>query len=344
MGFEMTKRKVVVLTTGGTIASLPGQSGLNASGAMTGESLLERLALTTEMTTDVQVCSVLQKPSNAITLADLIEIHRLCEALARDPAVHGIVITHGTDTLEETAHFLDITLSLKTCALVVTGSQRAPHERGTDAYRNIADAINVAAHPLMHGVGASVVFNESIFAARHVRKVNTYQLQGFDSPGYGKLGYIDGTRVHLVQAVRRAAPLALGEALPRVDIVPAYLEAPSTLIDASVAAGARGLVIDGLGRGHVPPCWVEPVGRAIQQGIAVLIVSSCYAGPVHRSYEFPGSLASLEQRGAIAMTDLSARKARLTLAVLLSTGAAGGGVAMRLEQMTRIQAAGQPCG
>lgn len=331
----MTKRNVVVLTTGGTIASIPSQSGLNASGAMSGESLLERAALPVESETSVQVRSILQKPSNAITLADLVEIHRHCEALSRDPDVHGIVVTHGTDTLEETAHFLDITLSLESCALVVTGSQRAPHEAGTDAYRNIADAITVAAHPLMQGAGAVVVFNESIFAARHVRKISTYQVQGFDSPGYGKLGYIDGSRLHLAQTIRRPAPLPLGETLPRVDIVPAYLDASSTLIDACVAGGARGLVIDGLGRGHVPPSWLDSIERATQKGLPVLIVSSCYLGPVHQSYEFPGSLASLEERGAIAAKDLSARKARLMLAVLLSTGA-GEAIATRINQMMQF--------
>lgn len=335
----MTKRTVVVLTTGGTVASVPGRSGLNASGAMSGESLLECAAFPMESEANIQVRSILQKPSNAITLADLIEIHRHCEALARDPDVHGIVITHGTDTLEETAYFLDITLSLESCALAVTGSQRAPHEAGTDAYRNIADAITVAAHPLMQGAGAVVVFNESIFAARHVRKISTYQLQGFDSPDYGKLGYIDGSRLHLAQTIRRPAPLPLGETLPRVDIVPAYLDASSALVDACVAGGARGLVIDGLGRGHVPPGWLDSIERATQKGVPVLIVSSCYLGPVHKSYEFPGSLASLEERGAIAAEDVSARKARLMLAVMLST-AAGSTVGMRMKQMMHFHDAG----
>lgn len=314
----MTKRKVVILTTGGTIASLPDRTGRNASGAMSGESLLKQTVLLQGGEVNVQVRSILQKPSNAMTLEDLVEIRHFCEQLASDPDVDGIVITHGTDTLEETAYFLDITLTLESCALVVTGSQRAPHEEGTDAYRNLANSITVAAHPVMQGVGAVVVFNESIYAARHVRKISTYQVQGFDSPGYGKLGYIDGSRVHLAQSVRRPDPLMLGETLPQVNIVSAYLDAGSAMIDVAIV-GARGLVIDGLGRGHVPPSWLHSVERIIQKGVPVLIVSSCYQGAVHQSYEFPGSLVSLEERGAIAVKDLSARKARLSLAVILST-------------------------
>lgn len=331
----MTKRNVVVLTTGGTIASLPDRTGRSASGAMNGESLLEQVGFPEDGEVDVQVRSILQKPSNAITLADLLTIHHLCEELASQPDVHGIVITHGTDTLEDTAYFLDITLSLGTCALVITGSQRAPHEVGTDAYRNIANAVTVAAHPAMQGAGAVVVFNESIFAARHVRKISTYQVNGFNSPGYGKLGYVDGSRVHLAQAVYRPAPLPLGEVLPQVDIVPAYLDARSTMVDAAVSAGARGLVIEGLGRGHVPPGWLEPISRAIQSEIPVLVVSSCQQGPVHASYEFPGSLASLEERGAIAAIDLSARKARLALAVILSTKAEED-ISTRIKQLMNL--------
>ncbi|WP_227369718.1 asparaginase [Halomonas sp. M20] len=328
----MTRKHVVLLTTGGTIASKTSEAGLNISGALSGDVLFERVVLPPESDIEVEVRSILQKPSNAITQADLIEIQQLCQHLANDPNVAGIVITHGTDTLEETAHFLDITLSFKHCALVVTGSQRAPHEEGTDAFRNIANAIIVAAHPAMQGLGALVVFNESIYAARHVRKMNTYQVNAFESPGYGKLGYVDGLRACLVQRPVRAKTLALGESLPRVDILPAYLDASSDLIDAAVDGGAQGLVLEGLGRGHVPTSWLESIGRATGRGLPVLITSACHQGPVHRSYEFPGSLASLETQGAFAVRDLSARKARLSLAVLLSTHS-NEDISSRLKQL-----------
>ncbi len=324
----MTKRRVIVLTTGGTIASMPGGSGLNISGAMSGESLLERVALPPPSLVEVEVESVLQKPSNAISLDDLVTLSRRCETLAKDPAIKGIVVTHGTDTLEETAHFLDVTLALNDCALVVTGSQRAPHEEGTDAFRNLADAIIVAADGRLTGLGATVVFIECIYAARQVRKLNTYRLNGFGAPGGGQLGYVDGPRVHLAQLPLRMPPLPLGERLPRVDILPAYLDASPALVEASIAGGARGLVIDGLGRGHVPPGWLESVEHAIEAGITVLVVSSCQQGPVNFSYEFPGSLASLVSVGAIVVPDQSARKARLSLAVMLSTPFPDGKVGM----------------
>lgn len=327
----MTKQRVVVLTTGGTIASKPGGTGLNVSGAMSGESLLGRVALPQARDFEVEVRSILQKPSNAISLDDLVEMTRHCQMLEQDPAVIGIVITHGTDTLEETAHFLDITLSLQSCALVMTGSQRAPHEEGTDAFRNLADAITVAAAPCLRGVGVTVVFNESLYAARSVRKLNSYRVNGFGAPDVGPLGYVDGQRVHLVQVPRRAVPLPLGDSLPRIDILSAYLDASPRLVDASVASGALGLVVEGLGRGHVPPAWMEAIDAATREGLPVVVVSGCHEGPVNTSYEFPGSLASLQAHGAIAVRDLSARKARLSLAVLLSTDSPEG-IAARFEQ------------
>ncbi|MBD3894518.1 asparaginase [Halomonas sp. ML-15] len=320
----MTTSKLVVLTTGGTIASGQTDSGRHRSGALAGESLLSQVALPEGLTAQIDVRSVLQKPSNAITLDDLLLLRKQCLALAESPEVVGIVITHGTDTLEETAYFLDITLPGQT-PVVITGSQRAPHEPGTDAFRNIADAIRLAASPEARGLGTLVLFNQSLFAARQVRKVSTFQLEGFAAPETGPLGYIDGARVHLAARPVRPRPTSapLTETLPRVDILPAYLGAPPDMIQAAIANGSRGLVIDALGRGHVPPTWPSHIAAAVANGTPVVIVSNCHRGPVESVYEFAGSLCDLENAGAISLQDLSARKARLALSVLLASSTPG---------------------
>lgn len=329
----MTRNRIVVLTTGGTIASQPDASGRHRSGALEGEALLAKVSLPTDFKPRIEVHSVLQKPSNAITCDDLLLLHEHCLTLAESPGVCGVVITHGTDTLEETAYFLDLTLPGR-LPIVLTGSQRAPHEPGTDAFRNLADALQVAASPQASGLGALVVFNQSIYAARQVRKFSTFQVDGFFAPETGPLGYIDGARVHLATRPFRSSPstAAIGATLPRVDILPAYLGASPSLIDATVEAGAVGLVIDGLGRGHVPPDWLSHVARVVQRGIPVIVVSSCTSGPVHPAYEFTGSLASLEAIGALRVLDLSARKARLALAVLLASPSQEG-LAARLNTL-----------
>lgn len=308
-----------MITTGGTIASSLDASGRNRSGALQGEELMRRVSLPPEAGIDVDVRSVLQKPSNAITLDDLMRLRQECLALAASCDVTGIVVTHGTDTLEETAYFLDLVLP-GSPTVVLTGSQRAPHESGTDAFRNIADAIQVAASDKARDLGALLVFNQSIFPARQVRKVSSFQVNGFAAPETGPIGYIDGLRVRVAMRPVRHQTVALqpDTTLPQVDILPAYLDAPSDLLELAVEAGAAGLVIDGLGRGHVPPSWLDAIPRITQRGIPVAIVSSCQTGPVHASYEFPGSLASLEAAGVIAIHDLTARKARLALSVLLA--------------------------
>ncbi|MGJ7457700.1 asparaginase [Halomonas sp. MA07-2] len=330
----MTIARIVVITTGGTIASRPDASGRNRSGALQGEDLMNRVSLPVEVDIDVEVRSLLQKPSNAITLADLLTLRQECHALSRSSDVAGIVITHGTDTLEETAYFLDITLPASP-TVVLTGSQRAPHEPGTDALRNIADALLVAASDQARGLGTLAVFNQSIFAARQVRKVSSFQVNGFAAPETGPLGYIDGARVNISVHPARSAQLDLtvDATLPRVDILPAYLDASPALLEAAAENGAAGLVIDGLGRGHVPPGWLDVIRHITARGIPVVIVSSCPTGPVHASYEFTGSLASLEAVGVIAVPDLSARKARLALSAILAS-AAQGEVASTLRTLT----------
>ncbi|MCE8016233.1 asparaginase [Halomonas sp. MCCC 1A17488] len=330
----MTRARIVVMTTGGTIASRRDPSGRNRSGALQGEELMHHVTLPPEAEVDLEVRSVLQKPSNAITLDDLLYLRQECLVLAESSEVKGIVITHGTDTLEETAYFLDIMLPTS-LTLVLTGSQRAPHEPGTDAFRNLADAVLVAVSDQARGLGTLVVFNQSIFSARQVRKTSSFQVNGFASPETGPIGYIDGTRVSV--AMRPARPeglnIPIDATLPRVDILPAYLDASPDLLESAVEAGAAGLVIDGLGRGHVPPSWLNIIPSITQRGIPVAIVSSCPTGPVHPSYEFTGSLASLEAIGVIAVQDLSARKARLLLSALLASSRQSE-IAERLRTLT----------
>ncbi|PCF93635.1 asparaginase [Vreelandella nigrificans] len=316
----MTKKHIVVLTTGGTIASKPSDSGRSQSGALSGEQLLDQVSLPKGVEVTLEVMSILQKPSNAVTLSDLAELYRHGrEALNRED-VDGLVITHGTDTLEETAYFLSLTLPAdKPC--VITGSQRAPHQLGTDAFKNICDAIVAATSSQLSQLGCVVVFNESLFAARYARKVSSFQLHGFDAPGVGSLGYVDGQRVKLYHVVTEIAVPVNGWdfPIPRVDLLPAYLDASPMLLKACVESGAKAVVIDGLGRGHVPPSWMPPIRELISSGVPVAIVSSCTQGPVNTSYEFSGSLADLASAGVLTLNDISARKARLALALLLSS-------------------------
>ncbi|MDD3675571.1 asparaginase [Thauera propionica] len=311
-------KRIFLLSTGGTIASTPGEDGRNVSGALPGEALVQALELADDVRVVVE--SVLQKPSNAIGSADWATIARRCEALMAGGLADGIVITHGTDTLEDTAYFLECVLDTSDVPVVVTGSQRVPHAQGSDAHANLRRAIEAAASGHSHGMGVMVAFNESLYSANFVRKVSSFRLDGFDAPGLGCLGFIDNGEVQILQRPMRQRRLVRPSALPRVDVLPVHAGASAAFLEAVLASAPAGIVIDGVGRGHVPPDWMPVLRAAMERGLPTLICSSTLHGATHQSYQFPGSLHELEDAGAVGVRHLTARKARIRLALLLANG------------------------
>ena len=310
------KNTVVLISLGGTIASLPGSSGRAIAGALSGKELMDRLQI--ESDCPIEVITLYQKPSNAITTDDLLQLRELCLELSQRKDVVGLVVSQGTDTLEDTAYFLDTSLALEDTALVVTGAQRAPYAPGSDAGPNLRDAIKVASAPQARGAGALVLFNQEIHGASYVRKLSSYQLNGFGSPGIGPVGFVDGDEVRLTRQLQRLCAIAPGEQLPRVDIIPVALGASPALLEAAVASGAQGLIIDAVGRGQVPPGWMEPLGVIRAAGVPVVVVSSTQWGRLAEAYEYQGSLAEQVAIGVLKASYLNARKARLRLMCALS--------------------------
>lgn len=309
-------KKIVVLTTGGTIASVEDtKTGLLKSGQMTGEELTRSIQLPPEY--EVVVESVFQVPSTFMTFAHLIQLRDKIKTVLGDSSVTGVVITHGTDTLEESTYFLDLTLDTVS-PVVVTGSQRGPSLMGTDAHVNLRQAILAAGEPDLRDCGTVVVFNERIFSARNVTKLHSYNVDGFGAPGYGYLGFIDGDQVYLYQKPIRRETYCLRHDVPRIDIVKSYLDTDGALIKASVEAGAKGLVIEGTGRGQVSPTAVDDVSAAIDHGVTVVLTSTCSEGQVYPGYDLVGGVYDLEKRGVILGKDYSSKKARIKLAVLLA--------------------------
>lgn len=312
-------KKIVLLSTGGTIASVPSDDGRGIAGSLPGEALTKHIQLNPEI--ELRVSSVFQKPSNSLSFADLCKLQTRCQELIDSGTADGIVITHGTDMLEDTAYFLETTLELKNVPVIVTGAQRVPYAQGTDSYTNLQDAIHAAAHPSCQDCGVLVLFNQTLFSAGFVRKTSSYQLNGFDSPGYGFLGLVDNNQPHIYQKPVRLPVFRLApntNTLPDVHIVSVYLGAQSTMLKACIESDAAGIVIDGVGRGQLPPTWVELIRKAVAQGKQILICTSTLHGPVHQSYAYPGALQESEAAGAIGVSGLPARKARIRLAVLLS--------------------------
>ena len=318
MSSSSDMKRIALLSTGGTIASIPGSEGRAIAGALPGEELLARTGL--EGRFEMQVESVFQKTSNDIGPAEWITLADNCLKLMNSGKIDGIVITHGTDTLEDTAYYLHCVLDTSKIPVVVTGSQRTPHAMGSDAYSYLRQAIELAASNHARGLGVLVSFNQSVFSAGFVRKVSSYQLNGFDTPGLGPMGLLDEGCFHLLQRPQLQSLLPNPEALPRVDILTGYGGADAAMLQAVLQSRPDAVVIDGLGRGQVPMKWRPVLLEALGQGMTIAISSSTLHGPTHESYEYPGALHELVQAGALGTSHLSARKTRIRLALAMANG------------------------
>jgi L-asparaginase len=232
--------------------------------------------------------------------------------------VDGVVVTHGTATLEETAYFLHLTVK-SSKPVVVTGAMRPPTAISTDADLNLLDAVRVAAAPHAAGLGVLTVMNNEIQSARDVTKANTFRVETFKPNELGFLGYADSDgQVVLYRAPLRkhttAAPFLVeaGTVLPRVDIVYSYAGADGLLIDAVRHNGSPGLVVAGFGGGTFPPQVLEAAAAAVGQGIVVALASRSSAGRVVMT-------PAKEKQGFIVSDNLLPQKARVLLMLALMT-------------------------
>ena len=317
----MSKPKVAFIGTGGTIASL-GRGPLDlmdysaAGHVMHADELLARWP-ETALAADVLVVRYRNIISPAIGFAEWKELAGLCATLAADhPDLTGIVIGHGTATLEETAYFLNLTVKVA-IPVVLVGAQRPSSALSSDAGMNLVNALRVAACPDARGLGALVLLNDEIHAAREVTKTSTTRLQTFRTPDFGALGHADGDEVVFYRRpVRRHAPdtefdIAALDALPRVDIAYSYAGGDGVATRAFVAAGARGIVSAGFAPGYCPPAELQALTEASAAG--VIVVQSTRAGS---GRTFRGE--KLRQAGFLIADNLNPQKARILLALALT--------------------------
>lgn len=309
-------KKVSLITTGGTIASKEISKGLLKSGAISGRELAALCQLPEEV--EVNVIDVLQLPSMHIGFSEMQIIKEAIDKELEDETVDGVVVTHGTDTLEETAYFLDLTVDDER-SVVVTGSQRSPDEVGTDVYSNLRNSIYASVDETLRGVGTVVVFNERIYSAKYVKKVHSSNLQGFDSFGHGYLGIIDNDVVSVYQKPISREVHQVKNELPKVDIVKCYSGQDGIIIDLLAESGSSGIVLEAAGRGQVSPHMVNSIERAVNGGITVVLTTSAEEGNAYPSYGYPGSAHDLLLKGVLLGSDYDSKKARIKLAVMLSS-------------------------
>ena len=306
---------VVVVSTGGTIAMRPDPATGKLVPAVSGDELVEMLAWPEAPPLDLD--DFARVPS--------FDVHgALALALARRVAEHAgggapTVVTHGTDTMEESAYLADLLLPAEAAPVVFTGAQRGAEERDADGPRNLRDAIVVAATPAAAGRGALVAFAGEVHAAREARKVHTSALRAFASPGYGPVGHVDAGTARFRRRPERREPLPAPERLAHVDLLRLHAGSDARFLRTAVETGARAVVLEGTGRGNANEQVVAGVREAVFSGVVVVVCSRCETGRVEPVYGRGGG-RDLAEAGALFAGDLAGPKARVLLQVALGAG------------------------
>lgn len=307
-------RRVLIITTGGTIAM-----GRDESGAVRvlDENVLvkQQTALASVAHTDFFSFSNL--PSVHLTLDHYIRLRQLI--LDNADAYDGIVVTHGTDTLEETAYFLDLTLHLSQ-PVVLTGAMRSSNEPGSDGFLNLLQSVQVAAAPESGNKGVLVVMNGEIHGARFVQKMHASHVEAFQSPQFGPYGLVERTGIrYLMETVKREyIPIRSESLTSRIPMIKAGFDTDDSLIQHALDRSVRALVVEGMGMGHLPPSMMPGIVRALEEGVPVVITSRSPGGAVEPVYDFEGGGRNLAERGVIFARGYPAHKARIKLMVSLA--------------------------
>jgi L-asparaginase len=305
-----------LIATGGTIAMKIDPIKQAPVPAISGEDLLATVPDVSKYAR-VEVKNVSNVPSDYMDPPRWIALTKEVEAALERPEVAGVIVSHGTDTLEETAWWLDLTVNSEK-PIILIGAQRNASEKDFDGPRNLLNAVRICVDPASKGKGAMIVLNGQINAARDVTKTHTSNVETFKSGDFGFLGVVDFDRVIFARAPLRRQHIALkSDSAPYVEIVGMYGGADGRLVKAAVDQGAKGIVIEGLGWGNVNQPMFAAIKDALAKSVPVVIASRVPNGRVLPNYGFEGGGKTLVDAGAVMADDLSARKARILLMLLL---------------------------
>ena len=304
-------KKIILISTGGTIAMRFDQEKQGLVPAVSGAELIEAVPeLSAEL--PLEVIEFSNIPSPHMTPTRMLALAKEIDRLATDDTVAGFVITHGTDTVEETAYLLDLTLNT-TKPVCLTAAMRSGGETSADGPKNILTAVRTASDKAASEMGVLVVMNEEIHAARSVTKTHSANPHAFTSPAWGALGYADEDRI-----VWRSRPFMREHIDTDTLAEDVYLVKMATgqddlLLKYLIEKQVSGIVIEGFGRGNIPPVCREALIDAVQAGIPVILTTRVHAGRVLDIYGYEGGAADLIRHGIILAGDLTAQQARLKL-------------------------------
>ena len=307
----MKKKNLLIITTGGTIAMRYDEE----FGIVQNDELVDYLLNFPQIrnVADIDVLEYANVPSPYIDPELMLGLAKTVDEKVIE--YDGIIITHGTDTLEETAYLLDLVLTTRK-PVVLTAAMRSGTDLGLDGPRNIVGAVRVASANEARDKGVLVVMNDEIDSARDVVKTDTGKTNSFVSLSYGPLGIIDPDKVIFFRdsVIREKIPTDKLET--NIDLIRCVSGMDSRYIETSISHGAKAIVLEAFGRGNVPPGILPAIKEALNKDLIVVVVSRSYTGRVLAEYGYEGGGKSLQQMGVILGGDLRGHKMRIKLMVL----------------------------
>ena len=304
--------KLLIIHTGGTIAMAEDATGVKPIDF----NPLAGLDLAVEKDVELVTEPIFNLPSPHITPVEMLQLAQRIERAVTENFA-GVVITHGTDTLEETAYFLDSTVG-DLLPIVVTGAMRSSNELGSDGVYNLLSAIRVAKSPDAKNKGVLVVMNDEIHLAQFVTKTHTTNVATFRSPTFGPIGVLTKNEVRFLQAPVQFQRLPITTVTGQVPIFKAYAGMTSSFFDLFDSHRLNGLVIEALGAGNLPPQTLPALEKIIAHDVPVVLVSRCFNGIAEPVYSYRGGGVELAQLGVIFCPGVNAQKARLKLLIALN--------------------------
>ncbi|HFQ2250233.1 TPA: asparaginase [Staphylococcus aureus] len=307
-------KHLLVIHTGGTISMSQDQSNKVVTNDINPISLHQDVI---NQYAQIDELNPFNVPSPHMTIQHVKQLKDIILEAVTNKYYDGFVITHGTDTLEETAFLLDLILGIEQ-PVVITGAMRSSNEIGSDGLYNYISAIRVASDEKARHKGVMVVFNDEIHTARNVTKTHTSNTNTFQSPNHGPLGVLTKDRVQFHHMPYRQQALENVNEKLNVPLVKAYMGMPGDIFSFYSREGIDGMVIEALGQGNMPPSALEGIQQLVSLNIPIVLVSRSFNGIVSPTYAYDGGGYQLAQQGFIFSNGLNGPKARLKLLVALS--------------------------
>ena len=308
-------KKILIIFTGGTFSMKIDEKTGGAVPFFHGEELLEMIPDAKNLA-QIEIFNFGNRPGPHMTPKLMFDLaKRIRVEIARDD-IDGVIVTHGTDTLEETAYFLDLAVDTKK-PIVVIGAMRTSSEPDWDGPRNLLDAIHIINEPNSSGMGALVCLNGEINAASEVTKTHTEDVETFRSLDFGALGFVDRGRVIYNRLPRKLEKIITDEIDDNVDLLKVYAGMDDKFFRFSVDSGANAIVVEALGVGNVTPWAFEGIKYAREKGVPVILVSRCPAGETLDIYGYEGAGKWLKKIGVIFAEYLNGQKARIKTIIAL---------------------------